>query len=403
LRRGCGSPKIELFVRFGAMNTLALHLERPEHFHALAAALGAFRPHLVLAFGAGELFGPGGPAERLAAALPDAVVAGCSGAGAIAGGLVHDGTLSVAAVRFARAHVRLATTDVGGMDDSAAAGARAATQLPNDGLRHVLLLGPGLDINGSALVAGVRSVLPGGVGISGGLAADGTAFERTYTLAGIRSRARQVVAVGLYGATLRIASAAQGGWQPFGPARQVRRCHANVLFDLDDERALDVYRRYLGEYADGLPSSGRLFPFEILDAEHRPTGLMRTLQAFDDADGSLTLAGEVPPDGHLRLMHATTDRLVDAAEAAAASLRHAVPKAPGDALALIVSCDGRRLVMGDRVDEEVEAVAACLGPGPTLCGFYSYGEIAHADFFGDCRLHNQTLTVTLIAEDEPHS
>ena len=382
------------------MNTLALHLERPERFHALAAALAEFRPHLVLAFGASELFEPGGPAGRLAAAVPDAVVAGCSGAGAIAGGLVHDGTLSVAAMRFARAQVRLATADVGAMDDSAAAGARAAAGLPVEGLRHVLLFGPGLDLNGSALVAGIRSALPAAVGISGGLAADGTAFERTYTLAGIRSRARQVVAVGLYGATLRIASAAQGGWQPFGPARHVRRCHANVLFELDDERALDVYRRYLGEYADGLPSSGRLFPFEILDAEHRPTGLMRTLQAFDDAQGSLTLAGEVPPDGHLRLMHATTDRLVDAAEAAAASVRRALHENAGDSLALIVSCDGRRLVMGDRVDEEVEAVAACLGPGPALCGFYSYGEIAHADFFGDCRLHNQTLTVTLIAEDE---
>jgi hypothetical protein len=108
----------------------------------------------------------------------------------------------------------------------------------------------------------------------------------------------------------------------------------------------------------------------------------------------------VPPDGHLRLMHATTDRLVDSAEGAAASVRRALSEYVGDSLALIVSCDGRRLVMGDRVDEEIEAVAASLEPGPLLCGFYSYGEIAHADFFGDCRLHNQTLTVTLIAEDQ---
>jgi hypothetical protein len=307
--------------------------------------------------------------------------------------MVHDGMLSIAALRFAQARAVAASTDVGAMDDSADAGGRVAAQLPAAGLRHVLLFGPGLDLNGSALVAGVQAGLPEGVGLSGGLAADGIAFERTFTLCGSRARARQVVAVGLYGPTLRVASAAQGGWAPFGPARRVSRSRANELYELDGESALDVYRRYLGDYAEGLPSTGRLFPFEILDAEHRATGLMRTLQSFDAGEGSLSLAGEVPPDGHLRLMHATADRLIDAAEAAAAELRNVVPTPAEGALSLVVSCDGRRLVMGDRVDEEVEAVAAALGEGAVLCGFYSYGEIAHA------ALHNQTMTVTWVAED----
>jgi hypothetical protein len=382
------------------LETLSLHLDRPERFDAVAASLAAFDPHLVLVFGASELFEPPGPAARLAGIVPAAAVAGCSGSGVIAGGMVHDRTLAIAALRFERSRALVAAAEVGAMDD-AGAGARVAAPLAVKGLRHVLLFGPGLDINGSALIAGVQSVLGAGVGLSGGLAADGMAFERTFTLAGGSAMTRQVVAVGLYGPALQVASDACGGWEPFGPARQVRRCRANVLYELDDERALDVYRRYLGEYAAGLPSSGRLFPFEILDADHRPTGLMRTLQAFDDAQGSLTLAGEVPADGHLRLMHATTDRLIDAAEKAATGVRRALGRSGttrGDALALVVSCDGRRLVMGDRVDEEVEAVAACLGDRPALCGFYSYGEIAHAAFFGDCRLHNQTLTVTWIAE-----
>ena len=67
-------------------------------------------------------------------------------------------------------------------------------------------------------------------------------------------------------------------------------------------------------------------------------------------------------------------------------------------LMLLVSCIGRKLVMGDRVDEEIEVVAATLGPTTCLAGFYSYGEIAPAGRSRDCRLHNQTMTVTRPSE-----
>jgi hypothetical protein len=236
------------------------------------------------------------------------------------------------------------------------------------------------------------------MGISGGLAGDGSGQACTLTLAGGCADTRQVVAVGLYGSALHVASVAGGGWEPFGPARRVGLSHSNMLYELDGERALDVYRRYLGDYAVDLPASGPLFPFEVLDADHRPTGLMRTLVAIDETLGALALGGDVPPDGYLRLMHTTADRLIDAAEAAAARLGAGHGPRRGDALALLVSCDGRRLLMGDRTDEEADAVASCLGDDVALSGFYSYGEIAHADYFGDCRLHNQAATVTWVCE-----
>jgi hypothetical protein len=380
------------------MRTLSLHLHRPDHFEAVASRLAAFEPDVVLAFGSSARFAPDGPAVRLAGRVPRSVVAGCSGAGEIHGAGVHDHTLSLVALRFDRAHARLAASALGGRPDSDAAGARAAAALPREGLRHVLLFAPGADIDGSALVRGAQSVLGAAVGISGGLAGDGGGRACTPTLAGACADARQVVAVGLYGSALRVASAAGGGWEPFGPARRASVGCSNMLYRLDGERALDVYRRYLGDYAADLPASGPLFPFEVLDAEHRPTGLMRTLVAVDEAQGALALGGDVPADGYLRLMHATADRLIDAAEAAAARLGAGDSTRRGDAFALLVSCDGRRLLMGDRTDEEADAVASCLGDDVALCGFYSYGEIAHAEYFGDCRLHNQAATVTWLCE-----
>jgi hypothetical protein len=188
-----------------------------------------------------------------------------------------------------------------------------------------------------------------------------------------------------------------GGWSPFGPARKVTRSENNVLFELDGESALEVYKRYLGEHANGLPASGLLFPFAMLGSDHSEVGLIRTILGVDEAAGSLTLAGDIDPDGYLRLMHASTDALVDGAEAAAEAAK-AMQANAGEGLALLVSCVGRKLVMGGRVDEEVEAVGEVFGQGATLAGFYSYGEISPFSPAVECKLHNQTMTITYISE-----
>ncbi len=50
------------------------------------------------------------------------------------------------------------------------------------------------------------------------------------------------------------------------------------------------------------------------------------------------------------------------------------------------------------MDEEVEAVGDVFGQGATLAGFYSYGEISPFSRAVACKLHNQTMTITYLAE-----
>jgi hypothetical protein len=204
------------------------------------------------------------------------------------------------------------------------------------------------------------------------------------------------VAIGLTGdAQLITGSHARGGWEAFGPARRITRAQGNVLFEMDREPALAVYRRYLGEYAKDLPTSGLLFPLQITQGPDQ--GLIRTILGIDEEQGSLILAGDVSVDSHVRLMHASPHHLVAAAEEAARQLQPCLPS-DGTGVALLVSCVGRRIVMGDQVEEEVEAVADTLPPGTCITGFYSNGEIAGWNFAGDCRLHNQTITISWLAE-----
>ena len=377
------------------MQVAQANLRNASHVADELAALTAVRPNLLLAFGSVDLLR--GVAPDLARLFPEARRLGCSTAGEISADGVADGTCVVTAIRFDDTRLVEASTTLAGMDDSQAAGQRLGAQLPLEGLRAVLIFGQGVQINGSALLAGLTEVLGAEVPITGGLAGDGGAFAQTWVLDNSGAKSDTLVVLGLYGEKLNFCHGSFGGWSPFGPARKVTRSVGNVLFELDGEPALEVYKRYLGEHAASLPASGLLFPFAMLGKDHDEVGLIRTILGIDEQNGSLTLAGEIDAEGYLKLMHASTDALVDGAEAAAAAAKTMLA-GNGQGVVLLVSCVGRKLVMGGRVDEEVEAVGDVFGQGSVLTGFYSYGEISPFSPSIACKLHNQTMTVTYIGE-----
>ncbi|MBN8520161.1 MAG: FIST C-terminal domain-containing protein [Candidatus Accumulibacter phosphatis] len=362
--------------------------------------LAAIDPNFVLVFGAPSYFENSAVAQALADRLPGVPALGCSTAGEIAGTAVREQSCVVTAVRFNSIRVRMATTTFTEMLDSRAAGRRLGMELADAELRAVMVFGQGVRINGSALIEGLVDTLGPELPITGGLAGDYGAFSRTWTLSPKGVSDSEIVAVGFVGSTLKFGHGSFGGWETFGPARKVTRSEGNVLYELDGEPALAFYKRYLGDYAKDLPVSGLLFPFGMLGEDRGAKGLIRTILGIDENAGSLILAGDIDPEGYLKLMHASTDSLIDGAEAAALAARLPQEKGVADeSLCVLVSCIGRRLVMGDLVDGEVEAVAAVVGDSAVLTGFYSNGEISPFTPGVHCKLHNQTMTITTIAED----
>jgi hypothetical protein len=356
----------------------------------------------VLAFGAPRYADDWTPLAQLAAAFPQAQLLGCSTAGEIAGAAVHDASISATVVRFDGTRLRRAVATIATAADSRSAGASLAEQLAAPDLRAVFVLSDGLCVNGSALVEGMAQRLPPDVAITGALAGDGSAFTRTWLVGREGPQAHLACAIGFYGQRLRVGHGCDGGWHDFGPERRITRAEGNVLFELDGRPALDLYKTYLGERAAGLPGTALLFPLAVRrDGADNSGALVRTILGIDEIRRSLTFAGDLPQGGVARLMRANADQLIDSAARAARQAMKGLEVAggvDGPALVISVSCVGRRLVLGERTDEEVETVAECAPPGAVHLGLYSYGEISPLVTGGVSELHNQTMTVTALCE-----
>ena len=352
--------------------------------------------NLVLAFGGtSQLRDP----ERFAdikASYPNAHIMGCSTAGEIFGTSVCDDSLVATAVEFEQTGLQVAQVRISEVKNSREAGTRLARALPQDGLIHVFVISDGLKINGSELVAGMREHLPEKVAITGGLSGDGARFEQTWVCLDDAPEEGIIAALGFYGTHLKVGYGSLGGWDTFGPERLVTRSEGNVLYELDGQSALKLYKTYLGEHASGLPATGLLFPLSVR-ASDQQSGVVRTILGIDEKKQSMTFAGDIPQGAYARLMRANFERLIDGARGAAVASYEAVGSSTPD-LALLISCVGRKLVLKQRIDEEVESVREVLGEGTVLAGFYSYGEISPFTPSAKCELHNQTMTITTFSE-----
>lgn len=352
---------------------------------------------LVLAFASRGFSDDAAPLADLARAYPTSIIAGCSTSGEIHGGTVTDGTVSAGIIRFERTRLAAASAPVRTPADSFLAGDAIGRQLAGPGLRGVLVLADGLNVNGTSLVRGIASVLPPEVVVTGGLAGDGADFKRTWVIRNGSAQSGFVTAVGFYGDHVHIGHGCKGGWDVFGPERLVTKSCGNVLLELDGKPALQIYKNYLGERAAELPASGLLFPLALRMQRGSSSMLVRTILAVDEAAQSMTFAGDIPEGATGQLMRANFDWLVDAAgESGQHAAAELVAGKPG--LAVAVSCVGRRLILRDRADDELEAVRNALPEGTPLVGFYSYGELSPGEGTRSCELHNQTMTITTICE-----
>ncbi len=350
---------------------------------------------LLLLFGSPSLLKERSLLRKIQQTYPYAHLVGCSTAGEISNTEVFDDSLVATAIQFEQTSLHgVRIKPKKGMNDFQA-GELLAQELDKTDLVHVFLLSRGVNINGSDLVAGLTRHLPPHVAVTGGLSGDGSRFQETLIVWEGELETESIVVLGFYSQRLRVGYGSLGGWDTFGPKRLITRSAGNVLYELDGKSALSLYKAYLGEYAQGLPATGLLFPLCILTPDS-PDPVVRTILSVNEAEQSITFAGDMPEGRHTRLMRANFDRLIEGAVGAAKTSSEGLRTSPE--LAILISCVGRKLVLKQRIDEEVKGVRAILGDQTVLTGFYSYGEISPFTHGATCKLHNQTMTITTFSE-----
>ena len=324
----------------------------------------------------------------------NATVIGCSTAGEISDVTVNDKTVSLTAIQLEKTMIKKVSYSVNDMNDSEKAGQEIAKELNEKNLKHIIVLSDGLNVNGADLVSGLKSQLPY-VSITGGLAADGSAFNKTFIIDNNKIIDKTIVGLGFYGENFKVGYSSKGGWDSFGIERLVTKSNKNVLYELDGLPALELYKSFLGEEANNLPSSGLLFPLKMRCNESMMP-VVRTILGINEEEQSLTFAGNLPEGSYVRLMKANIDRLINGAEDSAIAANKYIKET--SELTILISCVGRRLVLKQLVEEEIEVVREVVGDKPCITGFYSYGEIAPFGEFSPCELHNQTMTITTLTE-----
>ncbi len=355
--------------------------------------------NLVLYFFSPQLENPSEQYEYLKEKFPGALITGCSTGGEIYDEEVYDDSLVYLALEMEQTKIKAVEYSVTDIHKSKELGQKIGKDLNEPDLCHLFLLCDGLVVNGTDLIGGVYSEVDKEVITTGGLAGDGSDFNQTFVGLDSTPEKNKIVAIGFYGNAFQVGFGSMGGWSAFGPQRKITKSKDNILYELDGQPALDLYKKYLGEeQSKKLPGSGLLFPLSIVPDETSQNKYVRTIVGIDEDKKSLIFAGDIPEGYIAQLMHASFDNLVDGAVGAAEKATHSIEHDPNSQAAILVSCIGRNLVMGQQIADEAEAIKTVFGNDISMVGFYSYGEIGHHPVTNECGLHNQTMTITLIGE-----
>jgi len=351
---------------------------------------------LVICFGNSEYSLINSAFDDVFKTYDNSIIVGCSTAGEIYQDELYEESLSIAVIKFEKSQIRFESSLLNDASESFDVGFDIAKKLCMDNLKGIFVLSDGLDVNGSQLTKGINADLTcEDIIVTGGLAGDDARFEKTWVLLDNKPVSNYVTAVGFYGDDVTIAHGSKGGWSQFGINRMVTESKANVLYKLDHKPALEVYKTYLGNSAKDLPSSGLLYPLMIKEDDDVESKV-RTILAINEQDQSITFAGDIPTGSEVMFMKASFAQLIEGANGASKSALIQEHNKE-EAINIAISCVGRKLVLGQRTEDEIEAVLDNLDESVLQVGYYSYGEISPLAS-GKCDLHNQTMTLTLIWE-----
>ena len=233
--------------------------------------------------------------------------------------------------------------------------------------------------HGTEMVRGILEVMGGTFPIAGGAAGDDMAFKETNQYFDGEVLRDAVVGFGIAG-DIKVAVGADHGWQPLGEAHVVTSAEGTKLIALDGKPAFTIYQDYFGERAGDFKQALSLqavtYPLGM-KAKGSDTVMIRVPLAVNE-DGSITCGAEVVEGSEIYLMIGTLVSAMDAARLTAERLVGRVVDAK-PRVVFVSDCVARKILFGERANEEITLLKSIGGPKAVIFGLYTYGQIATLD------------------------
>ena len=272
----------------------------------------------------------------------------------------------------------------------------------------LLIFPNGMGGDGIKMIEGLQEELGQDFEIVGGYLGDDERFEQTYQYYNGKVYKDAIPGVLLCNKQngYKTGIGVRSGFEPIGNRFYCSAAEGNVVKQFDGESALDLYKEFLGEErAQRLPGIALEYPFGLIDEKvsigDKEYFQLRCGLAVDHDKGTISLAASIPEGSAITLTTASRNDIIKGAEQAAQqaleSLEGAKPKA-----IMMFSCVGRKLVLGRRTQEEIDAVKNVLGKDVPIIGFYTYGEIGPIDKLKNdlkaTKFHNETVVLWALGE-----
>lgn len=253
-------------------------------------------------------------------------------------------------------------------------------------------------VSNDELIRGLTDAAGRDIMIAGGVSGDPADFSGVVFTNDASSKGG-LLALILDQDKVAISGLAVSGWKPVGTTKTITKSEGSWVFTIDNEPAMKVIQRYLGDemlisnsQATGLPPSPDLgYPLQFERASGN--AIAKPAIFSNPADQSIMIAGGVKEGDHFRFSLPPDFDVIDKVIESTRIIKE--KEMPDSDVLMVFSCLGRLGTFGPLISTEIEGLASTWGK--PMIGYFSLGEFGKLD---EGRCEFQGTTVSWIALKE---
>jgi hypothetical protein len=265
-----------------------------------------------------------------------------------------------------------------------------------------IILSDSLNVNSTDILRGSQEIMGTKFPIIGGSASDNLQFQRTYQYFNNTIYTDSIIGI-LISGNIKIGTGKAHGWHPIGKPHKITKSEFNIIKEIEDRNAIELYKEYMGKGLDelklgGIAKLGLSYPLGIPLEEKEEYLIRIPLEILDDKN--LMLSAEINEAEDINLMMGDKKSALEAAKKACREALENIEKS-NIKFAIVFSDIGRLHLFKNEPQSETEIIKEILGEDIPFFGCYTLGEYApinSAEDTGQSYSQSHIISVTVFSE-----